>query len=173
MPKQGAGGGALQARHVAVGDHVGLQRGEVFQKVRVAEADADDGLLALEQRVQDARALRGDADAVGRARTHAPVHRDDDHVGLLRALGRVLHLLVRRAVVEYERVSAPAQACQLRDEGVGDGETVFAVGDGEVEYARAGTQARPVLAPQELRVVADERDCVLGHLVGELQRFGA
>src|SRR5205085_5695791 len=97
LAEQCARGCALEARHVAVCDDVGLQRREIFEQVRVAEAYADDRLLAFEQSRENSRALFGKTRAVGRAGAHAPVHRGDDNVGLLRALKRVLDLLVGRA----------------------------------------------------------------------------
>src|SRR5256714_991377 len=80
LSEKRARGGALKARHVAVRDDVRLQRREISEQVRVAEAYADDRLLAFEQGVQNSRAPFGKSRAVGRAGAHAPGHRGDDKV---------------------------------------------------------------------------------------------
>src|ERR1700755_1282453 len=70
LSEQGACGGALQGPHHAVCGEGRFHRREIVEQIRIAEADADDGLPACEQGLENARALFRNAGAVRSARTH-------------------------------------------------------------------------------------------------------
>src|SRR5205823_12489448 len=83
LTEQGAGGGALQGGHVAVGDEVSFQFGKIHQQVWIAEADADERRFALDQFGERARAGFGQRAAIRLPRADAAVHRDDNKISFL------------------------------------------------------------------------------------------